>query len=723
MNMKVYRKWLFLFFLLLASMVMLIATGCKKDDKTTPVQMTIKNYYPNSGQAGTLVTIEGTGFSNTIAQYKATIAGADAEMVSATSQALVLRMPVNGKTGNLSFVYQDKTYEVGQYTYQALTVSRVFPNNGTVGSQIRISGAGFSSVKEPAAVLVNGKVSLIVSVTDTLIVAEIPADAGTGPVTVKVDGMEAKGQDFKYQAISTIKPLSGGANTRVAIKGSGFETTLEGNIIDFNGKPATVVSATETEIVVQAPAEVSTGPVSVNINGQKITGPAFTVVGKPVISVVSPLSGPKGAVMTISGDIFSNVADENKVFINNVEVPVTSATKNQLQLTLPGGTGSGTVRVVVNDQATEGPQFKDQTLGITRITPDNGLAGTSITVTGTGFSSIAAENLVTINGVPATVTSATETSLVLMAPPTVSTGDVKVTVNGLEALAPVKFRRAGVMTLAGGPSSSVFTAGTFAMAIDSHGHIYVVDQQAKLVKKIAPDGTVSNLQAGGVDIIFNQPSGITIDRNDNIFVADQGAQNIRKITPAGVNTVHTSGFAPTQITIDNNGVIYANVAGFALGINRVTTVGTYTKVNGPYWVMSRVVVDASGNIYYPDQNANSGNGVRTTTTAGQSFDFVGSSEAGFADGVTYTAQFNGISSAVFANAGEMLVADNNNKALRKVEMSNRTVSTVQRFAWGYQDGTLAEAKFNSMTDMCIGADGSIYILDATNKAIRKIFLQ
>ncbi|QEC42581.1 IPT/TIG domain-containing protein [Pseudobacter ginsenosidimutans] len=722
-NMKVYSKWLFLFSLLLISSVVLIATGCKKDDKAPPVQMIIKNYYPNSGQAGTLVTIEGTGFSNNISQYKAAIAGADAEMVSATSEALVLRMPVAGKTGNLSFVYQEKTYEVGQYTYQALTVSRVFPNNGTVGSQIRISGAGFSSVKEPAAVLVNGKAALIVSVTDTLIVAEIPAEAGTGPVTVKVDGMEAKGQDFKYQAISAIKPLSGGAATRVTIRGSGFESTTDGNIIDFNGKPATVISATETEIVVQAPAEVSTGPVSVNINGQKIIGPAFTVVGKPVINVVSPLSGPQGSIMTITGDIFSTMPDENKVFINNVEVPVTTASKNQLQLTLPGGTGSGTVRVVVNDQATEGPQFKDQTLGITRITPDNGLAGTNITVTGTGFSAVTAENIVTINGVPATVTTATETSLVLTAPATVSTGQLKVVVNGLEALSPVPFKRAGVMTLAGGPASSVFTSGAAAMAIDSDGNLYVVDQQAKLVKKIAPDGTVSNLQAGGSDIIFGMPSGITIDKNDNIFVSDQTAMQIRKITPAGVNTVHTSGFASTQITVDGNGVIYANVSGFAQGINRVTTVGTYTKVNGPYWVMTRVVVDASGNIYYPDQNANSGNGIRTTTTAGQSFDFVGNSEAGFADGVSYMAQFNGIGSAVFANAGEMLVADNNNKALRKVEMATRTVSTIQRFSWGYQDGTLSEAKFNSMTDMCIGADGSIYILDATNKSVRKIFLQ
>lgn len=723
MNTKVYSKWLFLFSLLLASSVVLIATGCKKDNKVPPVQIEVTNYYPNSGQAGTLVTIEGKGFSGNLSQYKANIAGTEAEMVSVTAEAMVVRMPASGKTGNIAFVYADKTYEVGQYTYQSLTVSRVFPNNGTVGSQIRISGAGFSSVKEPATVAVNGKAALIVSVTDTLIVAEIPLEAGTGAVTVKVDGMEAKGQDFKYQAVSGIKPLTGGAGTKVSIKGSGFETTSEGNIIDFNGKPATVVSATETEIVVQAPAEVTTGPVSVNINGQKITGPAFTVVGKPVLNVVSPLSGPQGSVMTITGDVFSTVLDENHVFINNVEVPVTAATKNQLTLTLPGGTGSGTVRVVVNDQRTDGPQFKDQTLGITNITPDNGLAGSVITVTGTGFSAVAAANIVTINGVPAVVSTASETSLVLTAPPTVSTGDLKVTVNGLEALAPVPFRRAGVITFVGGPGSSVFSNGTIAMAIDSHDNLYVVDQTGKQVKKITPDGTVSNLQAGGVDIIWNTPSGITIDRNDNIFVSDQGAFNIRKITPAGQNTVHTSGFAAGAISIDANGVIYANVVGFAVGINRVTIAGAYSKINGPLWVFSRSTPDGSGNLYFCDQTSINGNGLRITMADGQTRDFVGNSEGGYVDGIGLDARFNGVTTQFFSKPGELLVGDNNNKAIRKVDMATRAVTTIAKFAFGYQDGTLSAARFNSMNDMAVGSDGSIYILDAQSKAIRKIFLQ
>ncbi len=723
-NMKAYNKWLFPVSLLLLSVAALMASGCKKDDKVSEIPVQIRSYYPNSGQAGTLVTIEGEGFLSNIDQYKASIAGTAAEVISATANAVVVRMPADGKTGELSVAIRDKFYKIGSYTYQALSVTRVFPNNGTTGSQIRISGTGFSSIKGPATVSVNSKDALIVSASDTLIVAEIPVDAGTGPVVVKVDGMEAKGQDFKFQLVTGIKPLTGGANTRVTISGSGFETTTTGNMVDFNGKSATVVSATETELVVLAPEAVVTGPLSVNINGQKITGPAFTVVGKPVISVVSPLSGPQGAVMTITGDIFSTVPDENKVFINGVEVPVQSVAKTELKLTLPGGTGSGIVKVVVNDQATEGPQFKDQTLGIAALTPDNGLAGTTVTITGTGFSTVPSENVVYFNGILAPVTAATETSLVLDAPANLSTGDVKVAANGLEAIAPVPFKRAGVITLAGGPASNVLGSFASAIAVDSHGNVYVADRNNMVVKKITPDGLVSVLQANGADIVFGMPVGIVIDKQDNIYVTDQTNNQVRKITPAGQNLLHSSGFAPGHMMIDEAGNLYVNINGFAAGMNKVNIAGGYSRVAGPNWPMGRGAVDAAGNLYYPDQNGNGNNGLDIASVTGGTRNFVGGYyDAALVDGVGRSARFNGISSVVLSKPDELLVADAFNYAIRKVEISTATVSTMIRFTGGFADGTLATAKFNSMTDIAISKDGSIYILDATNKAVRKIFLQ
>ncbi|WP_256009830.1 IPT/TIG domain-containing protein [Desertivirga xinjiangensis] len=695
--------------------------ACKKDKTEAPVaEFKIAGYYPNSGNAGTLVTIEGQGFGSDISQYSASISGKSVEVISATTTALVVRMPEGGVSGALSLKYDMQNFEIGHYTYQDLSVTTVFPSNGPAGSQIRITGEGFSSTDGPATVFINGKPALVVSLSDNIIVAEVPEDAGFGPVMVKVNGKEAQGQNFTYQAISSIKPLTGGKNTRVTITGTGFEELAEGNLVEFNGTAARVLEADNSHLVVLAPDGVRTGPLSVNINGQKTTGPIFTVVAPPSIEMVTPLSGPKGAEMTISGSLFSTELDENKVYINNILVPVQSASESQIKLVVPGGTGSGLIRVVVNDQETAGPQFKDQTLGIVSVSPDNGLAGTAITIKGSGFSTIAANNRVYFNGVMSTVKTATENTLTLDAPQGLTTGDLKVVVGAEEALAPQPFRRAGVMTLAGGPNSNDFGRFMAGIAVDNSGNVYVTDRSNKVVKKITPNGTVSVLQADGADIIFDTPYGIVIDKQNNIYVSDIGRNHIRKITPSGQNTIYISGFSPGLMTFDNEGNLYVNINSAYAGMNKVNTTGAYSKIAGPFWPMARPAVDANGNLYYVDAGTSSSNAI--SRVSGET-NWVGNSDAGYVDGTGAQARFNSINGLALFGNGKLIAGDRFNYAIREIDIASRKVSTLAKLTNGFADGSLSTAKIASMDDMVVDQEGNIYILDAQNNAVRKIFLK
>lgn len=710
----------------LLSMLLIVISSCKKDKNEEPVvAFKISSYYPNSGNAGTLVNIEGEGFGTAIEKYSATVAGKNAEVISATPNRLVVRMPEGGISGALSVKYNSQTYEVGQYLYQDLSVREVSPANGPAGSQIRITGEGFGSTANPVQVLINGKPAQVVSVSETIIVAEVPADAGFGPITVKINGKEAKGQNFTYQAISSIKPLTGGKNTKVTINGVGFEETLVGNVVNFNGKAATVVEATKEKIVVIAPDGVSTGPLTVDINGQKTIGPAFTVVSFPVIQFVSPLSGPRGVEMAITGSVFSPVLDENKVFINNVEVPIKSASATELKLNIPGGTGSGVVRVVVNDQATNGPQFKDQTLGISTMSPDNGLAGTEIILRGSGFSTTAADNKVYFNGALATIKSATENSITLTAPATVSTGEVKIQVNGQEATAPKEFRRAGMSTLAGGPGSNAFGSFTTALAVDGNGNVYVVDPQNKVVKKVTPTGTVSILQANGTNVDFDSPYGIVIDKDNTIFVSDRTRNHIKKITASGQITTMSLSFSPGMISLDNAGNLYVNNNALFGGMYKVNVTGAANRIVGPSWAATRSAVDAAGNLFYSDQGTGSNHTViKTTVTGGQEINFAGWSDPGYVDGVGSNVRFNTISGGViFKDANTLYVGDGSNYGIRELNINTRSVTTVFKGSNGYADGTLATAKLDRMVDIAMDKDGNIYILDAANKAVRKVFLK
>ena len=81
----------------------------------------------------------------------------------------------------------------------------------------------------------------------------------------------------------------------------------------------------------------------------------------------------------------------------------------------------------------------------------------------------------------------------------------------------------------------------------------VVDSHNYLVRKIAPDGTVSTLTGSGsqgfVDgpdtgAQFDYPKGVAVDCDGDIIVTDYGNHRVRKIAPDGtVNTLARSGRA------------------------------------------------------------------------------------------------------------------------------------------------------------------------------------
>jgi YD repeat-containing protein len=67
---------------------------------------------------------------------------------------------------------------------------------------------------------------------------------------------------------------------------------------------------------------------------------------------------------------------------------------------------------------------------ILNVTPLSGSWGQTLTITGQNFSSVAANNVVQINGLTVTVISATTTQIVILLPPNATQGQITVTVNG-----------------------------------------------------------------------------------------------------------------------------------------------------------------------------------------------------------------------------------------------------------------------------------------------------
>jgi hypothetical protein len=118
-------------------------------------------------------------------------------------------------------------------------------------------------------------------------------------------------------AISGFSSSQGAAGTQLTIDGAGFSTIASANTVTFHGVPATVISATQTQLVVLIPNGATTGAVSVQTGSVTATSPGpFVVtptVPPPTVAAFSPAVASPGTSLTITGGGFDPVVANNKV--------------------------------------------------------------------------------------------------------------------------------------------------------------------------------------------------------------------------------------------------------------------------------------------------------------------------------------------------------------------------------------------------------------------------
>ena len=151
------------------------------------------------------------------------------------------------------------------------------------------------------------------------------------------------------------------------------------------------------------------------------------------ISVISftPASGPIGTVVTIRGTGFSATANQNTVTFNGTGATVSAASDTQLTVTVPGGATTGTISVTSpagSDSSASAFTVTTSTAPtITSFTPSIGVAGTSVTITGTNFETTALKNRLKLNATGTAASSSSSTSITTAAPSSASSGHITVT--------------------------------------------------------------------------------------------------------------------------------------------------------------------------------------------------------------------------------------------------------------------------------------------------------
>ncbi len=285
---------------------------------------------PDAAPPGATVTITGKGFGTfKSSQENRVFFNNVPALVQRWEPDLVsVKVPLRAATGPVEIAKGKKRTKVGTFTVLRPTIKAVTPGETEPGAVLQISGAHFGNTagsKDPNTmfgvndVLISGVPARVRRWRDDRIEAEVPANAASGEVLVRLassdplpDGSCCAPVEYSVSnavALSVlpsirVDPLSGPVGTKVVLFGKGFGAGKgPADAVLFNGSPAVAAQWTDQLIVVHVPLNAAGGPIVVKQGSVERTVGQFAV-GVPKATGLSPASAPIGSLLRITGEHF-----------------------------------------------------------------------------------------------------------------------------------------------------------------------------------------------------------------------------------------------------------------------------------------------------------------------------------------------------------------------------------------------------------------------------------
>lgn len=329
---------------------------------------------------------------------------------------------------------------------------------------------------------------------------------------------------------------------------------------------------------------------------------------------------------------------------------------------------------------------------------------------------------------------------------------------------------AGTAGMSGGADGTGAAArfnGSYGVAADKAGNVYVADTRNHAVRRIVVStgvvttvaglaGTSGNVDATGSAARFNLPQAVAVDAAGSLYVTDIYNLTVRKIVAATGAVTTLAGKALTPGSVDGVGTAaqFQYMGGIALDgtanlyVSEVSGGGSIRKVDATTAAVttfaglpsaaggadgtgmaaqfrgpSGMTTDGQGNLFVADKDNSTIRQIvaatgAVTTLAGKP------TNSGTANGVGAAAQFHYPTGVAADGAGNLYVADSSSNTIRKIAISTRTVTLMAGApdSSGSTDGPAGGARFNSPQDLALDQAGNMYVSDSGNCTIRKIVL-
>ena len=320
----------------------------------------------------------------------------------------------------------------------------------------------------------------------------------------------------------------------------------------------------------------------------------------------------------------------------------------------------------------------------------------------------------------------------------------------------------------GGPATTAQLNSPYGVTVDPAGNLYIADSYNNTIRKVSPAGTITTVVGTGVygysgdggpaaGAQLWDPLGVALDTAGNLYIADTKNNSVRKVSAAGTITTvagnGTHGYSgdggpaasatltlPFAVTVDSAQNLYI-ADSYNYRVRKVSQTGIITTVAGGggkdpvdgglatsagLSYLFGIVVDAAGNLYISDAFLNrvyrvSPGGIITAVAGNGS---LGSAAGYSGDGGPATnARLNLPSGIALDSAGSLYIADSDNDLVRKVTPAGiiTTVAGNGAYVYSGDGGPTASAQLYQPEGVAVDAAGNLYIADAGNNRVRRVF--
>ncbi|NIS34471.1 MAG: hypothetical protein GWN73_29130, partial [Actinobacteria bacterium] len=316
-------------------------------------------------------------------------------VLEATPTALTVQVP---RRGAASGRFEVRVRGGGSTTSSRFVVTepvvvRDFsPRSGPPRTEVTIQGSGFGRDVRQVDVKIGSHPVRVRVVTPSAIRVRVPPGAPSGPFTVSIGGYEVTSDQafhvLQDLEVSSFEPRRAAPGTEVTIRGQGFSSDPNDNVVTLGRVRQPVIAASPEELRVRI-VEAPSAPFEVAAHGDRARSRRpFVVLSPPSIRSFSPVQGPPGTEVTIEGSGFGDSANLVRATMGRSRLRVVSVRDDRLVVEIPrrARTGRITVEVGTRGGTVTGTEFRvGARQRVSGLSPDHGLVGSELTIRGENF--------------------------------------------------------------------------------------------------------------------------------------------------------------------------------------------------------------------------------------------------------------------------------------------------------------------------------------------------